>query len=255
MSRSLRRPARRALLIAGASGAAILLAPGPAAADWFGDGEKVEGSGRRIDDTRTLGSFNAIRLEGPFDLELVNAPTEDVVVHGDDNLVPMVLTRLDGQTLVIDTKRGSRWHSRRGLSVTIHFRDLNSLMLSGSGDVKADRISTRRFDTSISGSSDVVIDTLNAEIVAVSLAGSGDFKAAGTAQTQAYNIAGSGDVMARDLQGETVAVRIAGSGDASVYATGSLEVSIAGSGDVSYRGTPPKLRKSITGSGSVSSID
>jgi hypothetical protein len=172
------------------------------------------------------------------------------VVHGDDNLLEMVETHVDGQTLVISARRGSAYRSRRGLSVTIHFKEISSLILSGSGDVVADRITTRRFDTSISGSSDVKIGTLTADIVAVSISGSGDFSASGTAQTQGFNVSGSGDIDARRLKGETVAIRIAGSGDALVNASGNLDVAIAGSGDVVYSGSPT-IRKSIAGSGSV----
>ncbi|CAN5196150.1 head GIN domain-containing protein [soil metagenome] len=243
-------PARRAVL-AGALLAPFALGSAPAFADWFGSGPRIEGSGKIVEEPRALSGFSTIKSSSSFDIELINSPTESVVVHGDDNLIAMVETRVENGVLLIDNKKGSSWRSRKGMSLTIHFKEISSLMLSGSGDVKADRINTRRFDASISGSSDVVIESLTAEIVAVSIAGSGDFKAEGVAQTQGFNIQGSGDISVGNLKGETVAIRIAGSGDAVVYATASLDVSIAGSGDVVYRGSPPRVRKSVAGSGSV----
>ncbi|CAN5213658.1 head GIN domain-containing protein [soil metagenome] len=244
---------RRALL--GAALLAPLTVPAPALADWFGSGPRVEGSGKIVEEPRAIAGFNTIKSTSSFDIELVNSPTESAVVRGDDNLLGMVELRVENGVLNIENRKGSSWRSRKGMTLTIHFKEISSLMLSGSGDLKADKINTRRFDASISGSSDVVIASLTAAIVAVSIAGSVDFTADGTAQKQGFNIQGSGDISAGNLKGETVAVRIAGSGDASVYASASLDVSIAGSGDVTYRGSPPRVRKSVAGSGSVLARD
>jgi hypothetical protein len=40
-----------------------------------------------------------------------------------------------------------------------------------------------------------------------------------------------------------------------VSATQELGISIAGSGDVAYKGNPAKLKTSITGSGDVSKVE
>jgi hypothetical protein len=55
----------------------------------------------------------------------------------------------------------------------------------------------------------------------------------------------------RELKAEEVSINIAGSGDAAVHADKSLEVRIAGSGDVVYTGNPATVSTKVAGSGSV----
>lgn len=214
---------------------------------------RVSGSGRIIDDVRTPGAFSAIKVSGPIEVELRASEREQVSIQFDDNLVGLVETRIDGSltpTLEIRLQPGANFRSADSPRVTVQFKSISALDISGSGDVHADAIRGRVFAVAIAGSSDVKIDRLDVETLGVSIAGNGDFMALGRAAEQGFSIAGSGDIRADNLVGQAVKVRIAGSGDAHVHAEQTLTVSIAGSGDVVYRGTPT-IKKSIAGSGEV----
>jgi hypothetical protein len=213
-------------------------------------GERVTGSGRILDESRALAGFTALKVTGAIDVELRAAGRESVTVRADDNVAPLIETRVEGSTLVIGVARGASFRTRRTPRVLVEFVRLGELTVAGSGDVRADRVRGDTFAVSIAGSGDVRIDALDVDSLGVVLAGSGDFTAAGRADEQGYRIRGSGDVRASELVGRSVKVSIAGSGDALVHATEALEVVIAGSGDVVYRGAP-KITKSVAGSGSV----
>ena len=222
----------------------------------FGSGERVSGSGRIIDDRRPLAGFVAIRVSGPIDVELKAADHDSATVRTDDNIVPLIETRVSGgdrPTLEIGVTPGASFRTSRTLVVIVEFRALSELVISGSGDVRADRISADDFALSMSGSGDARIDTLQARRFAAVLSGSGDLRVRGRAEQQAFRIAGSGDVSAEHLEGQSVQISIAGSGDAAVNAADTLEATIAGSGDVVYRGSP-QVRQRIRGSGSVHRI-
>ena len=45
---------------------------------------------------------------------------------------------------------------------------------------------------------------------------------------------------------------VSGSGNARVYASGSLNATISGSGNVGYSGNPANVEKDISGSGEIS---
>jgi hypothetical protein len=49
-------------------------------------------------------------------------------------------------------------------------------------------------------------------------------------------------------------VKIIATGDADVHATEKLNVSVRGSGEVRYAGTPKKVEKEIKGSGSIEAM-
>lgn len=216
-------------------------------------GGRVDGSGHEADEARTPGSFAAVRVNGPINVQLKASTREHVSVHFDDNLLPMIETRIVADTppaLEIRLLPGASFKSSHTPKVTVEFKAINALAMRGSGDVRADALQGTVLAVSIAGTGDLRVDRMDVDVLGVSIAGSGDFAAVGRANEQGYSIAGNGDVNASDLVGQTVKVRIAGSGDARVHAEQMLVVSIAGSGDVVYRGNPT-IKKSIAGSGEV----
>ena len=218
-----------------------------------GGGARVEGSGNVVQESRALPAFTGIVLSGPVDVRLKAGTADRVVVHADDNIAPLIETRVEDGKLVVGVKAGTSFRTRTRLYAEVTFRELSSLLIRGSGDVRADRVSSPIFETTIRGSGDVVIDALESDAVALSISGSGDFTVGGRAARLGVVIVGSGDVRADRLEAREVAVRIRGSGDARVHAIESLQVDIAGSGDVRYRGDPVVTKK-VAGSGDVSPL-
>lgn len=242
------------LALLGAPSLAAAAPPMLVAAVTYGSGERVDGSGRVIEETRPVGGFTALRVSGPFDVELKASDRDSVTVRIDDNLAPLVETRVTADeraVLEIDVRSGASFRASRTPVVVVHFKALTELVLRGSGDVRADRINAEDFVLSMSGSTDARIESMNAKRLAAVLAGSGALAVdGGRVDEQAYKLAGSGKVRAGRLEGRHVIVSIAGSGDVEVNAVETLEAKIAGSGDVTYRGSP-RVTQRIAGSGSV----
>lgn len=215
-----------------------------------GSGPMTVGSGTIVDVTRNVAGYSRLVLAGPVDVQLKRTGNEKVTVHADDNIVPLIETRVEDGKLYVDTKKNASFRTHAKLYVVVEFKQIDSVLLSGSGDVSADSVKAGIFQGSIHGSGNLKIDQLEADTVALSIAGSGNFGARGKAAKVGVVIDGSGDVNAEDLVAQTAAVSIAGSGDAHVNATESLKVRIAGSGDVRYRGSP-RVDKQVAGSGDV----
>jgi hypothetical protein len=259
--RSAHAHARRALLVAGVLAPfapALAQTPGEAAgpgvlALFGGSGDRIEGSGKVVDDVRDVAGFSRLVLQGPLDVRVQAADRDGVVVHADDNIAPLIETTVRDGALVIGLRPGASYRTHAKIRVRVQARQLQGVVLRGSGEVRADRIETDVFEATLQGSGDIAVELLRAGAVAVSLAGNGDFRAKGTARSLGVVIEGSGDVHCADLVAQQVAVRINGSGDARVNATGELKVDVSGSGDVRYRGEP-KITKSILGSGSVAPL-
>ncbi|MGZ9030961.1 MAG: head GIN domain-containing protein [Burkholderiaceae bacterium] len=242
--------------------ASLVVSPAPAAsADQplaietvtSGTGDRVKGSGRIVEDRRPLSGFVAVHLTGPIDVELKASDRDSVTVRVDDNVAPLIETRVSGgdrPALEIGVAPGASFRTSRSPVVVVEFRALSELVLRGSGHVRADRITAEDFTLSMTGSGDARIDTLQATRFAAVLSGSGDLLVSGRADEQAYRLSGSGDLAAGRLEGRSLQVSIAGSGDAIVNASETLEATIAGSGDVAYRGSP-RVTQRIGGSGSV----
>ncbi len=248
-------PLRRTLLIGGTALplAAAAAAPNIQIARFGGSGKQVTGSGKVIDDVRSVAGFNRLVVQGPVDVRLQIGDAFRVVVHADDNIAPLIETTTQGEALVVGLRPGASYRTQTRIHVKVQAPEMQAIVLRGSSEVRAERISTEVFEATIQGAGDIRIESVQANAVAVSIAGSGEFRAAGTATSVGVVIDGAGDVYCDKLQARQVAVRIRGSGDARVHASDELKVVIDGSGDVRYRGTP-KITRQISGSGSVEPI-
>lgn len=257
MARQIVTQGRRALLLAGALApvAAARAGENPATAlALLGlSPDRVEGSGRVIDEPRAIAGFRRLIVQGPLDVRVKAADDDAVVVHADDNIAPLIETGLLGGTLTIGVRAGASFRTRTNVQVRVQARRLDGVVLRGSGEARVDRVETDVFEATLQGSGDLNVASLRADAVAVSLAGNGDVRIKGETKSLGVVLDGSGDVHCTDLPAQQVAVRIRGSGDVRVHATGELKVEIDGSGDVRYRGAP-RISKSIRGSGSVQPI-
>lgn len=195
-------------------------------------GERVEGSGVPSKVLRTVSGFSSVHLRGSMDATILVGRNYQVVLIGDDNILPLITTEVRADGLIIDTHSNIRPHLP--LRVEIHLPDIDACSISGSGDIEVSGISGQNFSASI--------------------AGSGDIHAAGRSEILEVSIAGSGSCDLRELDTETADISISGSGDVLVLCRKTLSASIAGSGDVKYLGNP-RIESHVSGSGSVQSIE
>jgi len=247
---------RRFLLSLSAATAAglplSLLAPATAHAIdiSFGNSTKVQGSGKMVDEVRNVGGFTRLRLEGSMNVVAKPGASQKVTVHADDNILPLIVTSVEGDTLVLTYKPHTSISTNGVTRITVEFTQLTAVDSRGSGDVSIEAIKGDKFQLNLAGSGDVKLRNAELGKLSTNLAGSGDVSLQGRAADFDVNIAGSGDVNALDLQARNVKANIAGSGDARVNASDTLNGQIVGSGDISYAGNP-KVSRSVVGSGEV----
>jgi len=192
--------------------------------------DSIRGSGVSKTESRTIGDFHAVQVNGSADVSVAVGSAASLSVTGDDNLLPYVVTEVREGTLVVEMKPGS-YSPRVDLKIVATVPALDAGSVSGSGDLAL---------TGIAG------DKLK-----IRISGSGDARASGKVKDLSAGVSGSGDLRLGDLESADAEVEISGSGDVDVWATESLAASIAGSGDVTYKGDPKKVTKSVAGSGGV----
>ncbi len=242
---------RRRLLRAGLPLLAAFAALQPLAAH----AQRLEGSGRVVTETRPLPAFQGVVSAGAVDLVVRQGSPQVVELQADDNLLPYLETEVTGSgadaRLQVRWKRGTFIQHSCAVRVSVTVPVLTSLTSAGSGDLLVEAFETPSLAIRISGSSDTRLRQLTTGELQVTISGSGDVIGAGKATKLKIGVAGSGDVQLRELKAEDVSISIAGSGDAQVHADKSLEVRIAGSGDVIYTGNPATVNSKVAGSGSI----
>jgi len=194
------------------------------------DFDSIRGSGVAVTEERTVAEFTKIEVGGASDVDVQVGGEVRIEVTADDNLIGHVRTRVENGTLKIDTSDGS-YAFRKGPEVRVSVPTLEGITLAGSSDAKVAGVEAESFRAQVAGSADLTV--------------------AGTTQDLEAWVSGSGTLDLFDLEARNVTVRVSGSGDANVVALESLDAKVSGSGDVRYRGDPPRTNTSVSGSGTV----
>ncbi len=192
---------------------------------------RVMGSGKVTSEQREVAEFTAVELAGSADVNILLGNAQSVNVQSDDNIVPLIETKVVNGKLYISTKPLTNITTSNGIVVTVVMKSLQRLTLSGSGNMN--------------------VGEMTGPELAVELPGSGNIRVVGKADRVKVSLAGSGNVFCDSLTASDATVRLNGSGNVKVYAAKSIDASILGSGSIQYSGEPAQVTKSITGSGSI----
>ncbi|HEY9114918.1 MAG TPA: head GIN domain-containing protein, partial [Bacteroidales bacterium] len=237
--------------------------------------QQVTGNGNVQSQERNVGSFTGIKNSCSADIFISKGESGTIKVVADENLLEYITTTVQNGILVIDTK-GSFWNSKK-MEVYLTMNNLTSMELNGSGNVNCSDVLTgsnvnirmggsgdlnanlevKNLDLSISGSGnskfsgvrgnlkisisgsgDVEASNLQLDNCSTSTNGSGDMKLSGSVVDLSIKISGSGDINAYNLKAVNASITCNGSGDVVTNVVEKLQVSLNGSGDVTYTGSP-----------------
>ncbi len=213
----------------------------------------VKGVGEVVKKSLTVDALHGIELEGSMDVVLTQGAVQSVEVEAQANLIELLETNVKNGIWTIETKDG--YTTNKAFIIRITAPVIDEVSLDGSGDITCNgTFKSEAMQLAIAGSGNITMNFESKEANAA-IAGSGDMVLTGTCTKLSVAVAGSGDVNAKALKASDASVDIAGSGDVTLDASQSLEASIAGSGDVSYKGSPAQVKRNVMGSGEVRALD
>jgi len=215
--------------------------------------KKIKGNGNVKTITRTTSDYDEIKCAGWMDFILVKGEEGKLKIEGESNLLEYIITEVEGHTLKIKTKNNMNLKPsfNKTITITIPFKDISYLSLSGSRDITSkDKIVANNFTSRVSGSGDIIID-VETNTIEGSVTGSGDITLKGKTKDLIARVTGSGDFHGYNLEAENVEAKVTGSGDVEIVCNGDLKARVTGSGDIEYRGTPKTEDTKVTGSGSI----
>ncbi len=215
--------------------------------------QKIKGNGKTINKTRSVGSFDGVGVSGSFDVFLVEGNEGKLDIAVEENLEPYLVTEVKDGTLKIKWKNGVNIRTSSKTTVTVHFKNINSLAMAGSGDIVGkDKIKGNSLDIAVAGSGDIEVE-MEVEQLETAISGSGDIELSGSATEFEAAVSGSGDVDAYDLKTEKAELKISGSGSIGVSVEKELVARVSGSGNIKYKGQPRIEDIKVSGSGTISS--
>lgn len=224
-----------------------------ASAQWSSN-DKKKGNGNVVTETRTTSDYDAIKISGSFDVDLVAGQEGKIILKGEENLLSAIKVEVEDNVLKVYVERNSNIRPSIGkkIQVTIPFDKISEVNLSGSGNIQSKNvIKNDKFLAKLSGSGNfnLAVDSNNLEL---NLSGSGNVRLKGNANYFTTKLSGSGDIDTTELQSKIVDVNVSGSGNSKINCKESLTARVSGSGNIKYTGNPEKRDVKVSGSGNIS---
>ncbi len=188
----------------------------------------------------TVGSFNAVSLNGSDNVRIVRGPTMSVTATGPKRVLDLLDIRIDRNTLQIDRKSGRMswsWDSDDGAVITVTMPAITAASVSGSGDMIVDRADGDSFSAAVDGSGNLKVASVSVKRAQLAAGGSGSLTITGTATDTAMAAEGSGNINARGLASEQATIAAEGSGDVDATVRRRATIAVNGSGNVDVAGT------------------
>ena len=214
---------------------------------------KIKGNGKVVSETRTTSDYDAIKVAGSFDVDLVAGKEGKIIIKGEENLVSAIKVEVEDNVLKIYVEKGSNIRPSMGkkIEVTVPFEKISEVSLAGSGNVQSKNvIKSDKFTAKLAGSGNFNLE-VNSTNLELNLSGSGNINLKGSSDSLTTKLAGSGNIEATNLKAKNVDVNVSGSGNSRVNCIENLTARIAGSGDIKYTGNPEKRDVKVSGSGSI----
>lgn len=209
---------------------------------------------------RSLQGFERIVQHGSMDVKYQQGDQYAVVVKTRKSDAGKVITRVNGNALVISMEGANKlvsfgWTDGDDVTVYVTSPDLIGVELNGSGDFECEKhLDTDTLDIALKGSGDIDFSDVICDHINVSVVGSGDVKVnkVKTQQTM-VSLVGSGEVKINQEQVKQTSLELKGSGDVKVHCQDCelLKSQLMGSGDITLSGNVSVHDSSKQGSGDI----
>ena len=179
---------------------------------------------------REVGAFQGLALSTRATVLVRQGERNAVRVEAGEQVVPLIGTRVEKDSLVIEDLGVYKSPAR----VTVTVRNLRSIGMSGSVAVVAEGLDLPALSLSMGGSSQLILKSVAVRKLDMALAGSSTVKADGKVDELSVALGGSSALHAASLGAGTVSVTAGGSAQAVVWALAPPSVVVAGSASVGY---------------------
>ena len=185
----------------------------------------IDGSGVSKSIQPEVETFDKISLEGIGTINIYSGDTSGITITTDDNLLEYIETTVEDGRLTIS--QSEALNPKTALVFDITIAELTDVDVAGSATVNFHDIETPSLDISVAG--------------ACRIAGSG------TIESLSIDLAGACRANLRELKASRTKVDLAGTGSATVYASESIDASVAGFGSITCYGNPRDIQKDASG--------
>lgn len=212
-------------------------------------GEYIKGNGNSVTDQRVIPSFNAIDIQGNYEVKLIKNEKSSLKIIADDNIIPHILSVVENDTLKINNK--NKIKSNNNIKIYINYWDLKAINCGGASSIKCDTpVITDDLALNLNGTGLIELE-LDAKTLELFLSGTGLINLSGYVDKEILILSGAGKVNASDLKSRECNIDLSGIGSAQIYVEDRLNAHLSGVGGIKYKGNPNNVNTEVVGIGTI----
>ncbi|TAF67519.1 MAG: DUF2807 domain-containing protein [Cytophagales bacterium] len=202
---------------------------------------QIKGSRNVIKEERSISGVEKLVLRGAANLYLTQGNNESLTIEADDNIVPIVITEVNGGVLEIGMDKWVRDYEKFNIYLTV--KQLNSIKVSGACDIEAKSLfkSNESFVLEVSGATDVDL-ILEVPSIKCSVSGASDVTLKGNSTQMEVDINGASDFKAVEFLVQKATVLVSGASNADVNVAQEITYDERGASDIRYKGSPNLIK-------------
>ena len=199
-----------------------------------------------------FGSYDRVRIEGPFEVNVTTGVAPGVLATGDARVIDGLDISVQGSTLIVrighqgwgETPAGA---ARARPVITLTTPALNGAFVNGGARVTIQGMKAQRVDLSVNGSGTVTVSGADTDQLFATIIGAGTMTLSGRAARARLVTNGAGNVDASGLAVNDLSVLQDGSGETRAAARYTAQVNSTGLGHVVVAGRPKCLVHAAAG--------
>ena len=216
-----------------------------------GAGSTITGSGVTKEEKRQVDAFTKVDVSAAFEATIIVGPERSVTLNVDDNLLPLVETKVVDGRLEVGYAEGTIVVASKPQKVSIVVTSLDSITARGAAKVVADAVEGKAIKVEAEGASSVELKGFSLDTVDVKAEGAGRVTLEGKGKALTLGASGASKLRAAEAMFESATVAISGASRCEVNVTGSIAGEVSGASSLSVVGNPTSRAVKASGASRV----
>jgi len=213
----------------------------------------IKGNGNVVKQERKVTGFSGLEVGGAFRVFLTQGDEEKLIIEADENLLPVIETKVKGGTLIISTNENIK--DFKTLNIYLTFKDMKDMEISGACHLTGEN--KFRFDDlelDCSGASEVDMK-FSANLINMDISGASNVNMYGSVDKAEMDVSGASKLNAFDLEVIACDVEVSGAANVKILVSKDLSVEVSGAAKMRYKGNPKLLSHEVSGAGSLKKVE
>lgn len=215
----------------------------------------IRGSGVIIEQPREIGHVERLVVRGAFDAMVTVGPETKLVVRGDDNIVPDILTEVRDNELVIRMRDGETYSTSEPLRVTLSAPEIRSVEGNGAVTISIKPAQAGQplmvEKATASGASTITLADAASGTLALRAEGASTIRASGKVATLEVKAVGASTLDVEGVESQHVKAEVSGASTARVRTSGRLIGRADGASTITVAGQPKERDVETSGASRV----